>query len=93
MNDLAIVALTPNGLALGKRLVKAVGFGDVVSGQGDTRQTVQALFEAGRPLVCASSAGRDRSRQRRALAARNRWRRPTLARVQQGKMACDRRNW
>jgi cobalt-precorrin 5A hydrolase len=57
VNDPAVVVLTPNGRALGQRLVRALGRGEVVSAEGDARQTLQELFGAGRPLVCVMALG------------------------------------
>jgi cobalt-precorrin 5A hydrolase len=57
MTELAIVALTPSGLALGTRLAQALGGGQVVAAEGTARQTLQSLFQAGRPLVCVMALG------------------------------------
>lgn len=57
MNELAIVSLSPIGLALGQRLVGELGRGEVVPVQGSARQTLHDLFCAGRPLVCVMALG------------------------------------
>ena len=57
MNPLAIVALTPNGLALGRRLAEALGHGEVVSCAGNVRERLGDLFAARRPLVCVLALG------------------------------------
>src|SRR5262245_43279662 len=57
MNDPAIVALTPSGLAQARRLAQALGRGEVVEARGAARQTLQELFDAGRPLVCVMALG------------------------------------
>jgi cobalt-precorrin 5A hydrolase len=55
--ELAIVALTPNGLCLGRRLAAALGRGEVVGSGPGARQTLQDLFRAGRPLVAIMALG------------------------------------
>jgi cobalamin biosynthesis protein CbiG len=55
--ELAVVALTPRGLELGHRLVRALGAGEVVSAGDSTRQTLQELFTAGRPMVAIMALG------------------------------------
>jgi cobalt-precorrin 5A hydrolase len=57
MNNLAIVALTPNGLELGQRLAKSLGYGEVVSVADSARPMLQNMFQAGRPLVCIMALG------------------------------------
>jgi cobalt-precorrin 5A hydrolase len=57
LDNLAIVALTPRGLALGQRLAREWGQGEVLSVHGSFRQTLQDLFCAGRPLVCIMALG------------------------------------
>ena len=57
MNDLAIVALTPNGLKLGRRLAKLLGHGEVVDIAESAKLKLQELFQAGRPLVCVMALG------------------------------------
>lgn len=57
MNDPVIVALTPNGLALARRLVAALGQGEAVSAKGSARQVLQDCFQAGRPLICVMALG------------------------------------
>ena len=52
MSKLAIVALTANGQALGRRVAQSLGDGEVIFAGGSVRPTLQAAFEAGRPLVC-----------------------------------------
>src|SRR5439155_21235219 len=47
----------PNGRELGRRLVKELGHGEVVSAVESARPTLQTLFEAGRPLVCIMALG------------------------------------
>jgi cobalt-precorrin 5A hydrolase len=56
MNDLAIIALTPNGLELGRRLAKSLGYGEVICVES-ARVEMQELFRAGRPLVCIMALG------------------------------------
>jgi cobalamin biosynthesis protein CbiG len=55
--DPAIVALTPRGLELGRRLAGALGRGEVVAGLPGLRDTLRRHFEAGRPLVCVMALG------------------------------------
>jgi cobalt-precorrin 5A hydrolase len=57
VHELAIVALTPNGLQLGQRLARSLGHGEVISGQGAARQALQMLFETGRPIVAIMALG------------------------------------
>src|SRR6516162_4426535 len=57
MNDVAIVALTPNGLALGRRLAKSLGRGEVIHVSESARIKLQELFQIGRPLVCIMALG------------------------------------
>ncbi len=57
MNDLAIVALTPNGLKLGRRLAKLLGHGEVIDIAESAKLKLQELFQAGRPLVCIMALG------------------------------------
>jgi cobalt-precorrin 5A hydrolase len=57
VKELAIVALTPNGQELGRRIVQALGKGEVSLAQHGVRQTLTELFEAGRPLVCIMALG------------------------------------
>jgi cobalamin biosynthesis protein CbiG len=57
VNDPVIVALTPNGITLGTKLVHAFGRGEVVDAQGSARRVLQKLFKAGRPLVCVMALG------------------------------------
>lgn len=57
MNRLAVVSLTPGGQALATRLVEALGDGEVVPAAGVVRETLPALFAAGRPLVCIMALG------------------------------------
>ena len=54
---LAVVALTPRGLELGRRLAQALGRGEVLGVDGDARRGLQELFQAGRPLVCVMALG------------------------------------
>src|SRR5262249_49541262 len=56
MNDLAIIALTPNGLELGRRLARSLGCGGgiwVESARGEREE----MFRARRPLVCVMALG------------------------------------
>jgi cobalamin biosynthesis protein CbiG len=55
--DPALVALTPHGVELGRRLAQALGRGEVVPAGSGVRDTLAALFEAGRPLVCIMALG------------------------------------
>jgi len=48
--------LTPGGLALGERLARSI-HGEVVFAQHAARQTMEELFQAGRPLVCIMALG------------------------------------
>jgi len=57
MSELAIVGLTPRGLALGRRLATALGEGEVVSAGGAARDTLAGYFQAGRPVVCFMALG------------------------------------
>jgi len=57
VNELAIVALSPLGVALGHRLARELGRGEVVSIAGSARQTLQDVFCTGRPLVCIMALG------------------------------------
>src|SRR5262245_57240535 len=57
MSDLAIVALTPRGLALARRLAQSLGQGEVLAAAGAVRQTLPEAFRAGRPLVCVMALG------------------------------------
>jgi cobalt-precorrin 5A hydrolase len=57
MGELAIVALTPNGLALGRRLAQSLGRGEVLSASGSGCNALRELFQAGRPLVCVMALG------------------------------------
>ena len=57
MKEPAIVALTPQGIALGSRLAQALGRGEVLSTGGNIRQCLQDVFQAGRPLVCVMALG------------------------------------
>ncbi len=57
MSQLAIVALTPNGLDLGRRLALALGQGEVLAAAGNARSRIEELFRAGRPLVCIMALG------------------------------------
>jgi cobalt-precorrin 5A hydrolase len=57
MNNLAIVALTANGLELGRRLAKSLGYGEVLAIAESARLKLQELFQAGRPLVCIMALG------------------------------------
>jgi cobalt-precorrin 5A hydrolase len=55
--DLAVLALTPHGDRLGRRLIQALGRGEVVSTEAGLRPTLHQLFQAGRPLVCIMALG------------------------------------
>jgi cobalt-precorrin 5A hydrolase len=57
MSEPAITALTPRGLDLGRRLAGALGRAEVVPVRGDARPALQALFHAGRPLICIMPLG------------------------------------
>jgi cobalt-precorrin 5A hydrolase len=57
VNELAIVALTPHGLNLGRRLAQCLGRGEVLLLQGSARPRLEELFRAGRPLVCIMALG------------------------------------
>jgi len=56
MNGLVIIALTPNGLDLGRRLAETLG-GEIISAQPSAKETLQQLFDAGRPLICIMALG------------------------------------
>jgi cobalt-precorrin 5A hydrolase len=53
----AVVALTPHGAALGRRIVVGLGRGEVVAAETGVRETLQQLFRSGRPLVCVMALG------------------------------------
>jgi cobalt-precorrin 5A hydrolase len=55
--ELAIITLTPAGLALGRRLAQGLGHGEVLAAQGLVRPTLEELFRAGRPMVCLMALG------------------------------------
>jgi cobalt-precorrin 5A hydrolase len=57
MNDLAIIALTPHGLALGRRLVESLGHGDVYDVRPAVRERLSELYRSGRPTVCIMALG------------------------------------
>jgi cobalt-precorrin 5A hydrolase len=57
MKNLAIVALTSNGLELGRRLAKSLDYGEVMTIAESARPKLQELFQAGRPLVCIMALG------------------------------------
>ncbi len=57
MPELAIVALTPAGSSLAARLAHLMGRGEVIAAQGAARQTLQQLFEGGRPIVAIMALG------------------------------------
>jgi cobalt-precorrin 5A hydrolase len=57
MPELAVVTLTPRGADLGRRLVRALGRGEVLLVPGATRPVLSELFQAGRPLVCVMALG------------------------------------
>src|SRR5436309_629105 len=57
MKEPAIIVLTPNGRALGTRLIRALGKGDVICPAGSLRETLSELFETGRPLICIMALG------------------------------------
>lgn len=57
MNELAIAALTPRGLDLGRRLAQILGRGDVVAADDSTRRVLEELFSTGRPMVCIMALG------------------------------------
>ena len=57
MNELAIVAVTPSGLELGRRIAQAVGHGEVLPAEGEVRSKLTEVFLAGRPLVCIMALG------------------------------------
>jgi len=53
----AVVVLTANGQALGRRIVEALGQGEVVAAQGRVRETLSERFAAGQPLICVMALG------------------------------------
>ena len=57
MNQLAIVTLTPNGAALGRRLADRLGRGEVVRVDEGARERLAALYQARRPLICVMALG------------------------------------
>jgi cobalt-precorrin 5A hydrolase len=57
LGGLAIVALTPRGQDLGRRLVEALGHGEVLLARPPLAPQLGELFEAGRPLVCVMALG------------------------------------
>src|SRR5437016_2374308 len=57
VNDPAILALTPRGLDLGRRLAEKLGQGEVVVTAAGPGQVLRELFQEGRPLVCIMALG------------------------------------
>jgi len=57
MAELTIVALTPHGIELGRRVAAALGAGEVLSARAGARETLTEHFRAGRPLVCVMALG------------------------------------
>jgi cobalt-precorrin 5A hydrolase len=57
VNDPAVVTLTPRGRDLGRRLVQALGRGEIVAAEEAVRQRLEDLFSSGRPLVCVMALG------------------------------------
>jgi cobalt-precorrin 5A hydrolase len=57
MSEPAIVALTPGGLNLARRLAQALGRGQPLFIQDSARSTLENLFRGGRPLVCIMALG------------------------------------
>jgi cobalamin biosynthesis protein CbiG len=57
MAEPAIVALTPGGADLGRRLALALGQGEVILARGSVYETLTELFQASRPLVCIMALG------------------------------------
>jgi len=57
MNEPAIVALTPHGLELGRRIATALAGSEVLAIHDGTRTRLQELFDAGRPLICIMALG------------------------------------
>jgi cobalt-precorrin 5A hydrolase len=57
MPELVVVALTPRGGDLGRRLARDLGRGEVRDAQGCVRPLLQELFQAGKPLVCVMALG------------------------------------
>ncbi len=57
MSDLAIIALTPRGLELGRRIAQALGRGEVLPTEGSAADTLMQAFHAHRPLVCIMALG------------------------------------
>jgi Cobalamin synthesis G N-terminal/Cobalamin biosynthesis central region len=57
VSELAILTLSPTGFALGQRLARELGRGEVFSIEGSARQVLQDCFWAGRPLVCIMALG------------------------------------
>jgi cobalamin biosynthesis protein CbiG len=53
----AIVALTPRGLEVGRRLAQTLGRGEVLPAESGARETLANLFQSGRPLVCIMALG------------------------------------
>src|SRR5262249_31759657 len=56
VSRVAVVALTPRGLELARRLADALGDADAVAADG-ARNTLAELFRAGRPVVCVMALG------------------------------------
>jgi len=57
MSDPVVAALTPHGQELGRRIVQALGCGEVVAVADGAGQHLPELFAAGRPLVCIMALG------------------------------------
>jgi cobalt-precorrin 5A hydrolase len=57
MSDPLVVALTPRGRELGRRIVRALGRGEVIFPEGAARSTLEEAFRAGRPLLCVMALG------------------------------------
>lgn len=57
MTDVVILALTPRGMELGRRIRQALGAGSVVDAAGSTRELLQKNFNQGRSLVCIMALG------------------------------------
>src|SRR5262249_33156383 len=57
MSDPLLVALTPRGLALARRLAEALGRGEILLPEGPLRPILESNFASGRPLVCVMALG------------------------------------
>ncbi len=57
MNEPIILAVTPRGLELGRRIRLALGQASLIDASGSTREILVKTFRQGRPLVCIMALG------------------------------------